>query len=326
MGTKVSKTAIGAFVLGAIILLVAGALVLGAGKFFTREHTYITYFDGSVKGLNVGSPVMFRGVKVGEVKDISLLFDPSTNTVKIPVIFTLEPAKIQGTREVFQRNPKRIEKAVEMGLRTQLAIQSIVTGQMMVSLDFFPDKPARFVGLNKRYSEVPSVPTPLEELQKTVEALPFREMVRNLNQTLAGIDRLVNDLEAKQTIKSLSAAIKDTQVLMETLNARIGHLADSMERVARSADSALIQTKETMAAVGGDTREVLGELQKTLVQAQMTLKNSAKTLQAYGEGSPMLLQMNRTLRDLSATARSLRQLSDYLERHPEALLRGKSGP
>ena len=80
MSKKVSKTAIGAFVLGAIVLLVAGVLVLGAGKFFTKEHVYVTYFDGSVKGLNVGSPVMFRGVKVGEVKDITLIADPATGT------------------------------------------------------------------------------------------------------------------------------------------------------------------------------------------------------------------------------------------------------
>ena len=111
---------------------------------------------------------------------------------------------------------------------------------------------------------------------------------------------------------------------MQNLNGRVGRLADSMERVARSADSTLLQTKETIAMVGGDLRQVIDEVRNTLVMAQTTLKNSEKTMQAYGEDSPMLGQMNRTLRDLSATTRSLREVSDYLERNPEALLRGKA--
>ena len=123
MSTKVSKTAIGAFVLGAIVLLVAAVLVLGAGKFFTKKHTYITYFVGSVKGLNLGSPVTFRGVKVGEVTDISIVADPTSkdDRLKIPVIFDLVPGKFKGTKPEFQRDPKAIEIAVkELGLRTQL--------------------------------------------------------------------------------------------------------------------------------------------------------------------------------------------------------------
>jgi paraquat-inducible protein B len=147
MSTKVNKTAIGAFVLGAVALAVAAVLVLGAGKFFTTVHTYITYFEGSVKGLNIGSPVMFRGVKVGEVTSISIMFDKATNKLKIPVVFNLEPEKFKGTKEEFQRDPKTIEKAVkELGLRTQLQSMSFVTGQLMVALDFFPDKPAILPG------------------------------------------------------------------------------------------------------------------------------------------------------------------------------------
>lgn len=138
MSTKVSKTAIGAFVLGAIVLLVAGVLVFGGGQLFVTKHTYITYFDGSVKGLNVGSPVMFRGVKVGSVDNISIVADPAKRQLRIPVVFTLEPAKVQGTKAEFRRDPNAIEKAVkEFGLRTQLQSLSFLTGQLMVALDFF---------------------------------------------------------------------------------------------------------------------------------------------------------------------------------------------
>ncbi|MEJ2699422.1 MAG: MlaD family protein [Desulfuromonadales bacterium] len=325
MSKKVNKTAIGAFVLGAVVLLVATVLVLGAGKFFTTEHVYITYFEGSVKGLNVGSPVTFRGVKVGEVKDISLVFDPKTKSLFIPVVFTLEPSKFKGTAVAFQREAKTIEKAVaEAGLRTQLATQSFVTGQLMLSLDFFPDKPAHFVHLQKKYPEIPSIPTTLEELEKTLENLPLKEMVDNLNKTLDSVSELVNTLQTNKTMESLAAAIKDTQALMQNLNSRVGPIADRLDRVAHSADAALVVTKKTMVNFNEGISDVLKEVQITLDSTQTVLKQSEQTLAAYGEDSRLNENLNQSMRELTATMRSLRQLSDYLEQHPESLLKGKA--
>ncbi len=247
------------------------------------------------------------------------------------MIFTLQPDKFKGANVELQRDPKAIKRAVDLGLRTQLQTLSFVTGQLMVGLDFFPDKPARFVGLqkqfpeHKQYPEIPSIPTPLEELQQTLENLPLKEMVENLNSTVQGIGRVVNNIDAEKTMQSVDATLKDTRTLMQNLDRRIGTLTKSIDQAARSADAALVETKNTMATVGGDFEETLNELRSTLVAAQSALRNSEKTLQAYGEDSPMVGQLNRTLRDLAATTRSLRQVSDYLERHPEALLRGKAG-
>ncbi|MRR38304.1 MCE family protein [bacterium] len=300
-------------------------LVLGASKLFTQEFVFVSYFDGSVKGLNIGSPVMFRGVKVGSVTDISITVDPAKRQLKIPVIFTLEPDKFKGSRAEFRHDPKTIEKAVEMGLRTQLQTQSFVTGQLMVALDFYPDKPANYVGLYKEYHEIPSIPTPLEQLQKTIEDLPFKEIVENLNHTLEGVERLVNAIDAKKTTETIDAAIRDAQAMVQNLNSRIGPVADNIAQAARSADAALLETRETMVAVRSDTQKVLDKAQSTLVSAQSALRQSEQTLQAYGEDSRLVVDLNKTLRELSATTRSLRQLSDYLERHPEALLKGKAG-
>jgi len=325
MSTKVSKTAIGAFVLGAIALFVAGVLLLGAGKFFTREFTYVTYFEGSVKGLNIGSPVMFRGVKVGEVTDISIIADPSKLQLEIPVIFTLDPAKFRGTREEFQRDSKRIEKAVvEMGLRTQLQTMSFVTGQLMVALDFFPGKPANYVGLNKNYPEIPSIPTSLEQLQKTLENLPFREIVTNLNDTMVVVERLVKNIEAKKPLDTVESAIRDVQVLVKHTNEKIDPLVESITRTSSAAEATLNETKETMASARGDLKEVAASTKSTLESAQSALKQSEQTLQTYSEDSRLVTELNKTLRELSATTRSLRHLSDYLERHPESLIKGKA--
>lgn len=325
MSTKVNKTAIGAFVLGAIALLVAAVLVLGAGKFFTRTHTFITYFEGSVKGLNVGSPVMFRGVKVGEVTEISILVDPATRRLIIPVIIKLEPEKFKGTAAEFQRDPKAIDRAVkQFGLRTQLQSMSFVTGQLMVSLDFFPDRPARYVGLSTKHPEIPSVPTPLEQLQKTLENLPFKEIVRNLNETIQSVNTLVSSIDAQKTTETIEAAIQDVRTLVRHANDKIDPLVESMTKTSTSAEAALNETKDTMAAARGEMREMVTSTNKTLETAQAALRQSEQTLQAYSDDSRLVTELNRTLRDLSATTRSLRHLSDYLERHPESLLRGKS--
>ena len=326
MSTKVSKTAIGAFVLGAIALLVAAVLVLGAGKFFTKEHVYVTYYDGSVKGLNVGSPVTFRGVKVGEVTEISIMADQETRKLKIPVVFKLDPAKFKGTRSEFQRDPKAIEKAVrELGMRTQLQSMSFVTGQLMVSLDFFPDKPANYAGLSKEYPEIPSIPTPLEQLQKTLEELPFKEIVENLNEAIQSVNTLVSSIDAKKTMETIEAAIKDAQVLVRHVNDKIDPVLANLEKTTGAAEAALNETKETMAAARGEMKEFVASTKTTLDSARSALKQSEQTLQAYSDDSRLVTELNKTLHELTATTRSLRHLSDYLERHPESLIRGKAG-
>ena len=327
MSTKVSKSAIGAFVLGAVALLVAGVLVLGSGKFFTTEHTFITYFDGSVKGLSVGSPVTFRGVKVGTVTGISIMADQASETLKIPVVFKLEPAKFRGTASEFQRNPKAIEKAVrEYGLRTQLQSLSFVTGQLMVSLEFYPDKPAQYVGFIKEYPEIPSVPTPLEELQKTLEELPFKEIVKNLNGAIQSVNTLVASIDGKKATQVIGAAVRDAQALVRHIDAKVDPLVESIAKSSGAAEAALVETKETMAAARGDVKELVTSTQKTLETAQTALRQSELTLRAYEDDSRLVTELNKTLRDLSATTRSLRYLSDYLERHPESLIRGKAVP
>ena len=337
MSTKVSKTAIGAFVLGGIVLAVAAVLVLGAGKFFVTEHKYVTFFEGSVKGLNVGSPVMFHGVKVGEVTDISIIADQQTHQLKIPVIFSLEPAKFKGTREEFQRDPQMVAKAVrEFGLRTQLQTLSFVTGQLMVGLDFFPDKPAQFVGLTKEYPEIPNVPTPLEQLQKTLEDLPFREIVHNLNDTLASVEELVQSIDAQKTTQTIETTLKDVQTLVRNVNDKVEPMVASIMKTSAATETALkdtsasvkttlAETEKTLADLRGDMKQVLANADKTLESARSALKQSEQTLQAYSDDSRLVTEMNKTMRELSATSRSFRNLSDYLERHPESLIRGKAG-
>jgi paraquat-inducible protein B len=325
MGRKPSKTAIGAFVLGAVGLLIAGVLIFGGGRFFTKQYSFITYFDGSVKGLSVGSPVMFRGVRVGSVTDISIIVvDRKRASLRIPVVFTLEPTKFKGTPDEIQRDPKSIQDAVrKYGLRSQLQSLSFLTGQLMVALDFFPDKPATVLGLNSQYPEIPSVPTSLEELQKKIENLPFKQMVENLNSILAGLNRLLKTVDPQGAGKSIDAAIAEVRALVRHLDGRVDPLVDSVTRSVGAAEATFTETRETVAETRGSLKDILAATRATLDSVQTALKQSEQTLQGFSGDSHLASELNGTLREISATARSLRQLSDYLERHPESLLRGK---
>jgi paraquat-inducible protein B len=162
MSKPASKALIGGFVVGAIGLVIAGVLIFGSAKFLQETFKFVMYFEGSVKNLNVGSPVVFRGVKIGTVTDILLRYDPEDMSIKIPVIIEIEPDRV----EVIGGIPREpdpeltISELVERGLRAMLQMQSFVTGQLMVELDFHPDKPIKLVGGDTGYPEIPTIPSP----------------------------------------------------------------------------------------------------------------------------------------------------------------------
>ncbi|UCD34191.1 MAG: MCE family protein, partial [Nitrospiraceae bacterium] len=176
MSKQANKTAVGAFVLGAIALAVAGVLIFGSGKFFADTDKYVLHFEGSVKGLNTGAPVMFRGVKIGSVTDILLRYDPVDLSVHIPVIIEVDRSRFSRINTVKERRTS-INVLIERGLKAQLQLQSVVTGQLMVDLDFYPEDPVNLVGNNDiPYAEVPTIPSNLQKLTKTLEQLPLDEL------------------------------------------------------------------------------------------------------------------------------------------------------
>ncbi len=325
MSKKASKTLIGGFVLGAVALLIAGVFVFGSGKFFSNTFKYVMFFQGSIKGLNIGAPVMFQGVKIGSVTEISLVYNSRDDSIYIPVIIDTEPEKISGV--TANQDPGDIENAVDRGLRAQLQIQSIVTGQLLVALDFFPDKPVRRIGLVKEYPEIPTVPTTLQELSKTIQDFPVRELFEKLNLAVDGIQRLVNSSDARESVAGLNQTLKDVQQLVNSLNTNIEPLMASLTKTSDTARETLARAEKTLDFREGPAAEVIANMNETLAAARHTLAQSEKTLSSIqglmSQDSPVIAEFESTLRDLSDAARSVRALADYLERQPESLLRGK---
>ena len=206
MSKKANMTAIGVFVVGAIFLLIVGISVFGSGRLFQRSDKYVLFFDGSVKGLSAGAPVVFRGVKIGSVKSVNLLYDSATRDVYIPVVIEVELSRVKGIREkVGYPNYGRL---IEEGLRARLDIQSFVTGQLLVSLDFYPDTPAKLAGIMPQYPELPTIPMS-KDIFAIAQELPIKEIGNNIREATAGINKLVNS-EGFRRLDNAIAEITET--------------------------------------------------------------------------------------------------------------------
>jgi paraquat-inducible protein B len=356
MSKPVNKTMIGLFVVGAIALVVIAIGVLGSGKFFEKRYKYYMVFQGSVKGLNVGAPVVFRGVKIGSVTAIHMNFNYSTKVLNVLVYAEFE----QGQVETTHINEAQRERAAEAGqyamirefiargLRAQLEMQSIVTGQLQIALDFYPDKPAVYTGIDKAVQEIPTIPTPLQQLTKKLENLPIDEIFNKLNSALEGVTKLVESPELKESIGNLNTALKDVQTLVRNVDAQVKPLTAGLAETIRDAHKLVKNADTQVASVGTNLNETLGDgrkliqnlngsvdsikanLQGTLTTATVALKEAQTLIQGLAasasQDSSLMYRLDETLQEVGRAARSLSILTDYLERHPEALLSGKGEP
>ena len=166
--------AIGAFVVGGAAIAVAAVLFLGAGRLLRERIPYVLYFPGSVAGL-AGAPVTFRGVSVGAVTKILVQLDRESMQVRTPVFIEVYPATVTVRQKPEVRRPRAVMAAlVERGLKAQLKMQSFVTGQLAVDLDFYPDAPMELVGASPEYPELPTIPSTMQQLSQAVADLPLQ--------------------------------------------------------------------------------------------------------------------------------------------------------
>ena len=352
MSKQANKTVIGIFVVVAIALVVAAVLILGSGKFFKQTLKAVCYFEGSVGGLNIGAPVVLKGVRIGSVTDVILRADSTKLTFTIPVYIELEPDKVTVAGARPKKYGENLKIFIDRGLRATLEMQSIVTGQMQVGLDFYPDKPAKFAAEDKTVPEIPTIPTPMQELAKKVQNLPIDEIFEKLRSTLDAIDKVASSPEIPEAIRSVNLALGDVRKLVKNVDGQVGPLLSNLNETVKGVDETvkdvrgLVQNAD--AKVTGlasnldgavtDVRGVVKNVDNSIGPLTASLKGTLKSVDATlivaqksmddiagatGEDSPMVYEMNRTLEEIQALARSIRVLVDHLEQRPESLIRGK---
>jgi paraquat-inducible protein B len=315
MSKKANPTVIGAFVVGAVVLGVAAVLVLGGGTLFHRTHPYVLYFRGDINGLAVGSPVKFLGVRVGSVKSIRLRITPEGASPIIPVTIVLDEDVIErksGVDMTFETS--KFERMVDQGLRARLEMESLVTGQRYVALLIDPSAPLERLALEDM-DEIPTMPATLEEMHRKVEQFLAEDLevtVKELGEAASALRTMLASPDAQEAPATIVRALDSLDSLATTLEAQVQPIGARVEQVGDE----LTQTLASLQAAAERTQEVEGELSLTL----------STTRGLLSPDSPLAVQLQATLQEFAAAARSLRSLAELVERDPSALLRGKDLP
>lgn len=326
MANQVNRTVIGIFILGAITLVIAAVLILGSGKFLKKRPAFVMYFDESVKGLMVGSPVVFKGVQIGSVTKILLYADLENMNLLIPVIAEFDAQKVRliGDNTMPGRN---IQKLIERGLKGQLQNQSYLTGQLMINLDLFPDKPLRLMGNYDDIPEIPTIPTTLEEISRSLEGFPWRETLDRLQSVIDGLEKFVNSPELTQTVQSLSKVTRNAEDLISTAEKLLSSVENQVEPISNSIQGTLGNYKKLARNIDKQINPLADNIDGTLEEIGVVVREAEETLRELkglvAEDSITPMELRKALREVSAAARSIRVWADYLESHPEALIWGK---
>jgi len=331
MSKPVNPMAIGGFLLGGLLLLIAGLLVFGGGELFKERREFVVYFDSSLNGLNVGAPVKLQGVQIGTVKHIVLQMDPESKRVLKPVIIEFEPEALVGLHgqplpvaHTVEGMRKNAQKLIEVGLRARLEMQSLLTGLLFVDFDFYRDKPARLTGIAYQgIPELPSIPTTTDELKNTAEEvvnkirkLPLDELVNNLSATLVEIRDLVKSDETQRSRQALADALEETKKLVAALNRQT-------EPLLKETHETVKQTRVLVQEFRGEVRPVLSAAEQALLKATTVLEESRGAIGSVESVAGPDAPLQQALVELRDAARSIRDLTDYLERHPDSVLYGK---
>jgi paraquat-inducible protein B len=300
MSRRADPALIGAFVLGAIVLAIVTILLVAGDEWFRVQSKHMLYFEGAAQGLQVGAPVVFLGVKVGTVKRIQLGLDESNHKFVVPVTIEVEPhiVRSRSGEQIDLRDRDTLNRLVQRGLRARLAMQSILTGQLYVDLDFHPDKPARFVAADPAVSEIPTIRTAIHELTTKLEDFPMDKFLADVTAVGDALNKTLNSPEARNLPRRLDATLKH----FESLAARLEIAADRVGTLA-----------------GADS-----ELVRNLTRASEELAGAAKAVRGLTEAeSPTVQNMNQALKEIARAAQALRQLAELLEQQPDAIVKGK---
>ena len=347
MSTQANPAIVGGFAVGAVALAIAGILIFGSGQFFTPAYPYVLYFEGDVSGLQVGAPVKFQGVQVGTVTGITAMFHPTNYAIRLPVQIELQQGSMkpslsaQGAQTaVLPGVEEGIKALVSRGLRAQLQMESMVTGLLFVQFSLLPEESSEEVRLDPGTGlpEIPTIPTTMQEVRQTVQKaldkiskLPLEQIVTSLLTTLQHVDGLVQHVDGVVSgpeVTKTVATFNDTLLVMKHM----------LEGVDGQIDELVASVRTTLTDVQNMTRDdskkvvrVAAELSETLATMRATFESVRQTVVTVEEsiipGSPLRYDLANSLKELSAAARSLRVLANYLERHPNAVLfgKGKSG-
>lgn len=321
MSKSVSPTALGAFVIGAIILIVASVLIFSSGNIFSQNYIAVAVFPGNVKGLVVGSPVEMRGVKIGSVKRIEILFDEKLKSITVPVYLEIDPSAL--TEEPYTKQAlktesneewkRELKSLINAGLKAELSLKSLVTGQMIVDVDFYPDTPVKMTQIDSRFPEIPTRETMTDRVINTLQKLPLEQLLSKAIILIDDMDKLVTSQNLTDTLLSIKQTSQTAHQLLANMDSQIKPLSSSIK-----------STLSDISSLTTNANKQIGSLSQSAKLAMLEAKRAMSSIDdLVNKDSVTRVDLDNTLKELAKAAKSIRMLTDYIERHPEALIKGK---
>ena len=310
MSREANPKIVGAFVLGALALIIVVFVIFGSGRLFQPLNTFVMFFKGNVKGLKVGSSILVRGVEIGTVSSIRPL-SSGEGELLVEVIAKTKPGAVYGLAEVYSDldDEEALDLMIEQGIRAQLNSVSLVTGMLYIKWDFFPETPVQLAGINDDFPEIPTIPTRGELLEERLmagleklEKMPLLEITEELHQAVivfreslgevTKIAKVVSDVHLETTVAQLNRSLEAAEGLMADLDSQVEPIASEFTATAQAAQDTLKSIEKVMKDLENSTAEERYELRTMLME-------------------------------LSKANRAIRVLVDYLQRNPNSLVWGK---
>lgn len=335
MRERVNPTLIGAFVIGALALVAVLVILLGGGKIFQQSRQFVVVFDQSLHGLSVGAPVAFRGVPIGQVTAIQPVIDADVDklrAVNMLVDIEINRGQIRSAKKSFVdmdtfNDAELAEFFDQQGVRAQLALQSLLTGQLFVNLDFFPDSPITKVDIVTDHPQIATIETGLQRLGRTIDTLPIDQIIAKFTNVLDGLDRVINAEEIPKILTAAQGTVEASERIATGIEQQLDPIMADLRGAAAAANAAMGEARTALDLEDGPAAELLRNLTRAAESAERTLAEARTTLaqagHLLGDRSPERQRIQTVLNELTSAARSFRVLADYLERHPEALIQGK---
>lgn len=330
MSKKANPAAIGIFVVGAIVLAVVAILMFGSGRFFSKTEPFILYCEGSVNGLDVGAPVKFKGVKIGQVSRMYIRHNQIDESISIPVIIEIDTSRLQDTLGVNNNlsDPDEFHKQISLGLRARLQQASFVTGLLYVELDYYPNaSPPDYVQRpdNRLYLEIPTISSEFTEVFATVanivnkvESIDFEEINHRIKAILFKLENGIDAIEFQTINQELAGTLENARLILS--NPEINEIITTL-------NATLADGRTTLHKLDAQIEPLMLEVETTTAQVRDTLATYKRVGDSVDDllqpNAAMMIQVEDALQEMSDAARSIRLLAEFIEQNPSAFLTGK---
>jgi paraquat-inducible protein B len=293
MSRKPKPALIGLFVLICSGFVLVAITLWASGRLFETHYQYICYFPGSVNGLQVGSLVKYRGVPLGNVREMLIPYAHMGSEMRVAVVIDLASKQVRKRGGDVDPTPEVIHGLIARGLHAQLQSESLITGQRYVALDLIQGAPPFEPAVPRRdLVEIPTLPSQSDELRdaltnlgRQVTEADLPRLTQSVTATFDELRGLLEEVRARRTVAEISATGVSFRKLADSLNGEVGPTADAVRHGA-----------------GG----VVTDLHSALAP-----------------DGPFLVELGRTLADIQRAAAAIRSLAELLERNPNALIVGR---